>query len=289
MKIVRKVPMSASAADTAKTPAVEAADAPIEVHAANEQDTTPAQVAQPAPAPAPAPVAPAPAPAAPVAPTPAPAPVAEPVTPVAPIPAAPIAETKTEAPVTTETAPAATAKSAPKKKVKTTISQALAAKKEAVKRSWSEDEVDEDFTKILQESFGDDAKDALEIFKGLLMGRIDGLKNRESFTFCGLKFTKDITPAKFNSFNRGNNIVYYTTAYVAIDAKCNGERTTISAIGDKESKTLKGPFMIKDEKGEWIAYDGDLIKEASDAYPDFCKRSEEVNKKNLDDAQRRLA
>jgi len=177
-----------------------------------------------------------------------------------------------------------------KKKTKTVVADALAAKanKPIIKKVWDEAETDEEFAKALSADIEDGAADVVQLFKKVFDKRLAELKNEESFVWCGIKFTKTRVAAKFNSFNRPNNLVYYTTAYEMIDAKRNSERTTISAVGDKANKQLKPPFCVKNEKDEWVDYKGDLIKEASDAYPDFIDRSIAVNQKNLADASRRV-
>jgi uncharacterized membrane protein YqiK len=185
----------------------------------------------------------------------------------------------------------AKAEAAPKKKkAKAVVAEALAAKanKPVIKKVWDEEETSADLAKKLSADIEDGAADVVELFKKAFEARLSELKNDESIVFCGIKFTKTRVNAKFNSFNRPNQLVYYTTAYEMIDAKRNGDRTTISAVGDKASKTLKPPFCIKNDKDEWVDYKGDLIKEATDAYPEFCDRSEAVNQKNLADAQRRI-
>jgi len=177
-----------------------------------------------------------------------------------------------------------------KKKAKAVVADALAAKanKPVIKKVWDEAETDEYLTKKLSADIEEGAADVIALVKKAFEERISELKSEESFVFCGIKFTKTRVNAKFNSFNRPNNLVYYTTAYEMIDAKRNGERQTISAVGDKANKKLLPPFCIKNEKDEWVNYEGDLCKEASEAYPDFLARSEAVNQKNAADAQRRL-
>jgi len=187
----------------------------------------------------------------------------------------------------TEEKPAATPK---KKKAKAVVADALAAKanKPVIKKVWDEAETDEYLVKKLSADIEEGAADVIALVKKAFEERISELKSEESFVFCGIKFTKTRVNAKFNSFNRPNNLVYYTTAYEMIDAKRNGERQTISAVGDKANKKLLPPFCIKNEKDEWVNFEGDLCKEAAEAYPDFLARSEAVNQKNAADAQRRL-
>jgi hypothetical protein len=205
------------------------------------------------------------------------------------------AEPKSEdaEPVKTAEAPKAEGKAAAapkKKKAKAVVADALAAKanKPVIKKVWDEAETDEYLVKKLSADIEEGAADVIALVKKAFEERISELKSEESFVFCGIKFTKTRVNAKFNSFNRPNNLVYYTTAYEMIDAKRNGERKTISAVGDKANKKLLPPFCIKNENDEWVNYEGDLCKEASEAYPDFLARSEAVNQKNAADAQRRL-